>query len=325
MNPFVLCFVNGTSFFVGLILTAAACAARLRQVHIKTGRVLAAISLAGAVLVVLSGTPSPLGAQWVWLVYLLVILVILDRPPSSRPALGTRRAALLGFLAISLGMGMWELRYHRSPRLDIGPNQTIYVIGDSISAGMRPQEKPWPLVLADISGVRVVNLALAGATTETALSQAKQVKNPNAVVIIEIGGNDLLGDTDARTFRDNLDRLLAGLSTDQHRLVMFELPLPPLSNSYGQAQRDLARIYGVRLIPKRYMTRIIGMKNGTLDGLHLSQAGHNAMAASVRALLNVSRQGSGNTTEGPASQPPATERSQTGGAPRSLRPSRTHP
>jgi len=32
------------------------------------------------------------------------------------------------------------------------------------------------------------------------------------------------------------------------------------------------------MLPKRDFARVLGTANGTLDGLHLSQAGHDAMA-----------------------------------------------
>ena len=40
---------------------------------------------------------------------------------------------------------------------------------------------------------------------------------------------------------------------------MFELPLPPLKNEFGRAQRDLAAQFHVLLIPKRLL---IGMITG---------------------------------------------------------------
>jgi len=66
---------------------------------------------------------------------------------------------------------------------------------------------------------------------------------------------------------------------------MFELPLLPFCNAFGRAQRILAKKHEVTLIPKSYMTKVFSLKGGTLDGLHLSQKGHNALANSVYSLL----------------------------------------
>jgi len=69
---------------------------------------------------------------------------------------------------------------------------------------------------------------------------------------------------------------------------LFELPLPPFSNAYGRVQRALAAQYRVTLIPKRCLTAVFGVQGSTLDGLHLSQVGHNALADRVNSMLVVS-------------------------------------
>jgi acyl-CoA thioesterase-1 len=287
LNPLVLQLVNGTSFFVGLTLTAAACGSRVWCVQPRMSHLLAAVSIVGVGITLMSGTALPIAMYAIWIIGFGALLLLLGRPGSSGRQGRTRSAAIAGFLVLCAGMGLWELQYHRSPRIELARDQTVYVIGDSISAGMRPEQRTWPLVLADLTGLNIVNLAQAGAMTANALKQADGVEEPDALIILEIGGNDLLGGTDSQAFRCSLDQLLAKLCVDNHRLVMFELPLPPLRNPYGRAQRELAHRYGVTLIPKRYMTRIIGMPDGTLDGLHLSQAGHGEMAASVRRLLHI--------------------------------------
>ncbi len=141
------------------------------------------------------------------------------------------------------------------------------------------------LVLGETSGLKVVNLAQAGATAEGALSQARGITVENAVVLVEIGGNDLLGNTDSGAFEHHLDSLLAEVRKRGARAVMFELPLPPFCNAFGRAQRDLAAKHGVALIPKRCMTEALGAKGGTLDGLHLSDEGHAVLAKRLRTIL----------------------------------------
>jgi acyl-CoA thioesterase-1 len=66
---------------------------------------------------------------------------------------------------------------------------------------------------------------------------------------------------------------------------MFELPLLPLKNSFGRAQRTLARKYGVRLIPKRFLTNVFAIPGSTSDGLHFTQAGHLALAHEIAGLF----------------------------------------
>ncbi len=66
---------------------------------------------------------------------------------------------------------------------------------------------------------------------------------------------------------------------------MMELPLLPQRIGYGQAQRRLARKYGVHLVPKRYFARVISGANATSDGLHLSEEGSRRMAQLVAEVI----------------------------------------
>src|ERR1700722_17028018 len=104
------------------------------------------------------------------------------------------------FAVYSLILCAVELPYHFTKNISVSHNQTIYVIGDSISAGIDDKEKTWPDVLGDLSQLKVVNLARAGATVEIATYQTKRITVSNTLVLVEIGGNDLLGRTDRRAF-----------------------------------------------------------------------------------------------------------------------------
>ena len=60
--------------------------------------------------------------------------------------------------------------------------------------------------------------------------------------------------------------------------LMMELPLPPGSNEFGRIQRRLAAKHGVRLIPKHVFCEVLTGDGMTVDGIHLTRAGHVRMA-----------------------------------------------
>ncbi len=138
-----------------------------------------------------------------------------------------------------------------------------------------------------MTGLSVSNLALPGANIQSAQEQIAKIPNIPSVVILEIGGNDLLGPSSSKQFRKGLESILERLHQGGHRILMVELPLYPFKNAFGEAQRDLARKYGVTLIPKRYFTKILGTEGATLDGLHLSPAGHKLFAETIAGILIV--------------------------------------
>ena len=66
---------------------------------------------------------------------------------------------------------------------------------------------------------------------------------------------------------------------------MLELPLPPTYEEWGRVQRALAYKHGVVLIPKRYFAGVLGTRDATADGLHLSASGADAMGDMVYEVL----------------------------------------
>lgn len=68
---------------------------------------------------------------------------------------------------------------------------------------------------------------------------------------------------------------------------MFELPLPPLFNGYGYAQRALAAKHKVALIPRRLLASVLFSPDATLDSIHLSDQGHQRLAESVAEILSL--------------------------------------
>lgn len=208
---------------------------------------------------------------------------------------GVERLAILertlGLLLLGLAalLGFLELPYHRTPQLTIKKGQTVYVVADSLSAGIGTGETVWPELLRQQSGLKVVNLAVPGAQAGDALQQVEKIEKPGALVLLEIGGNDFLMKNSAGKYRDDLDRLLAALQAKGARVAMFELPLPCFGNDFGRIQRQLARQHGVILLPRHYLSRPLGLEGGTVDGLHLSQRSHALLAKSVAELLSSER------------------------------------
>ena len=282
MNPIVLQLANGNLFFVGLVMIVAAFFLRLWFEGRILGLVLRIGYIAGIVFVIFSATPLSIWLYCLWFgLCVAAALVVFSKK------LSFQRKMLVSFTIslCSLVMCLVELPYHLSPTIKASPKQLLFVVGDSISAGISAKDRAWPDVLADISHFKVINLAKPAATVETAMNQIAGIVGSNSLVLVEIGGNDLLGHTDSKTFYIQLDQLLGKLAAENSQIVVFELPLFPFCNAFGKAQRNLARKYNVILIPKHYLTDVFGLKGGTVDGLHLSQKGHDALANSINSLL----------------------------------------
>jgi acyl-CoA thioesterase-1 len=220
---------------------------------------------------------------------LLITLSLLPRRPAAENSRTQRRfrvvvGLLVGWCAVAAG---WEFSYRLPPRLDDTHRyDTLAVIGDSVSAGLLgPHEPTWPKQFRERYFGSVVDLSSAGATARSALRQAQSLNaranDRDAVVLIEIGGNDFFELVPPSDFATDLDRLLTELSRPNRRLIMLELPLPPFYNAYGRVQRELAARHRVALVSKREFARVLFAPGATLDTVHLSEAGHSLFADMV--------------------------------------------
>jgi lysophospholipase L1-like esterase len=192
-------------------------------------------------------------------------------------------ALLVTILALMAGS---ELRHRQLPMIHGIPADHFAVIGDSISAGIGSGATPWPTQLAQMTGVTVKNLAKPGAGIADGMAMAAQVTPDDHVIVVELGGNDMLSGTPSPEFGRDLEALLAELSAPGRIVVMFELPLIPSCVAYGQIQRQEATKYGVWLIPKKHFADVLSGRGATLDGLHLSQEGSRKMALLMKNVLS---------------------------------------
>lgn len=278
--------VSGRWFFVGVGLLLVALALPSGHKARRYRQVSCYLIAAGFVFVGCSATPFPL---WMYLIWAVLIVAWLTVRGQERSGLWRRRVVL----ALRLGAGLatlaaigLELPWHLSPSLRADSSQPIYVIGDSISAGIGEEQRQiWPQIMARENAVQVINLSRAGATLKSAVSMAEQVSEKDALVILEIGGNDLFSSKAVKEFERELEELIQQVRGPGRTLVMFELPLFPLWNKYGQVQRRVSQKFGIELIPKAVLAGVFTGPGNTIDSLHLSQQGHRRMAEEVGRIL----------------------------------------
>ena len=277
-----LWLASGVPYLAGMALVGivAALPASARRWKRTTHRLL---GLIGALLIIVSATPKP---AWFYGVGLLLFVCWFVSHGFERPR-GTRFRiiARVGLVLTCLLGLMFELPYCFTPTVRDGNEGPLYVIGDSLSAGMGTNETVWPAHLAKRHGVTVHNLAVAGATTQMARKQADELPTTGGLVVVAIGGNDIVGGRPAADFERDLDYVLARARSADRTVVMLELPLPPLGSRYGAVQRALARKHGVALIPRRWLVQVLAAPGATSDGLHLSNEGHRLLAERLWAII----------------------------------------
>jgi acyl-CoA thioesterase-1 len=189
------------------------------------------------------------------------------------PALFSRRTLLLTGLA-ALPTSALAAR-----------GKVVTILGDSITAGLGLPGRdalPNQLHLA-LERLGVLNMVRgAGVSGETTAGGAGRmdfsIRPDSAVVVVALGGNDLLQGLDTRTTRANLDRILTRLKARHMGVVLAGIHAPPeLGRGYARdfdaVFTNLARAHGVAL----YADLLAGVgRNPALkqaDGIHPNAKG----------------------------------------------------
>jgi lysophospholipase L1-like esterase len=283
MNPLVMHFASGCSFYSGILLILLSVAISLfdriflLKIIFRVGLVLGLLGIFS------SSVPLPYLPFLIFMaIFFFIILAHIDNYAVRKILFGLRvLITLLCLIAAIMEGRNWVL-----PHLAQGTFDKFYIVGDSISAGIGFQgEKTWSELISERQGIKTVNLSVGGATLSSAYSNADGIKDEKAFVILEIGGNDILRRTSLKKFEESLDKLLKKVCLPGRTVIMFELPLPPFNSGFCASQREICRRYGVYLIPRRVFSEILTGEMKSVDGLHLSNYGHEHMADTVWRII----------------------------------------
>ena len=275
-------FAGGKPFFAGTILLILAAVITLLTKQ-KSIRITCYVFQALAIfIIILSTAPLPPTRYVIWLIF-FCLFHCRSMTKQHRPVITA------SFILFCVLMILIELTWHFPKTIAIEEATSMVIIGDSISAGMgNKDEITWPKKLSEMTGVKTINLARAGATVQSALKrQMPQVPPKSGLIILEIGGNDLLQRNTPEQFKKQSVTMIHELQRGGHRVAWFELPLLPQYYRHGRIQRQLAREYGITLIPKSVMAGVFRTENATSDGMHLTEKGHALMAQQLNHLLQI--------------------------------------
>lgn len=287
MNPFALHVASGNALFSGTALAAVAFALECQRPG-WARLIVWILWLMALALIVCSATPL---APIVWAAwgteffFWIIVRRSLARPDAAKSARGAKSPVVFLMIVTTLAINLGEGATLRLPRIDMS-GQPVFVIGDSLSVPLeKGAEDCWPEQLRREFGWNITNCAEAGATSKSALEQARHLGAQRGLVILEIGGNDLFSGVSASEFESRLRALLCEVLQHGRTAVMLELPLPPFCNGYGRVQRRLATEFRIPLVTKRVFASVLSGQGATIDGLHLSNAGHAEMARQLNAIL----------------------------------------
>ncbi|HET9228430.1 MAG TPA: GDSL-type esterase/lipase family protein [Thermoanaerobaculia bacterium] len=170
------------------------------------------------------------------------------------------------------------------PNLD-SPGTTIVCLGDSITSGVGtgPGEAYCELLSAKL-GIELINAGVPGDTTEDGLARVEDVLAQNPwMVIVELGGNDILGSVPpARSeaaLRQILDRLLAARVVP----VLVEIEVP-FRGQYADVFERIGDDYDIPVVDES-LGEILLDSDLKADPIHPNAAGHQVLAEAVADVV----------------------------------------
>jgi acyl-CoA thioesterase-1 len=173
----------------------------------------------------------------------------------------------------------------------------VTILGDSITAGLglpAAEALPAQLHLA-LTRLGVANLVRgAGVSGDTTAGGAARVdfsvQPDTAVVVVALGGNDLLQGIEPAVMRGNLDRILVRLAQRHMGVVLAGVSAPPeigrgYAREFNAVFSSVASAHRVALYPDLLagVARDPALKQA--DGLHPNAAGVRRIAAGLAPVV----------------------------------------
>ncbi len=166
------------------------------------------------------------------------------------------------------------------------PGTVVLALGDSLTAGygLAP-EQAWPSLLAEKTGWKIVNGGVSGDKTSDALARLPALMDEHApkLVLVTLGGNDMLRKLPEAQTRGNLARILELVRGRNAQPVLLATPRPSVAGVVFQSLSPApfyAEIAKARKIPliDEAVAEALSDPDLKLDQLHPNAEGHKALA-----------------------------------------------
>ena len=196
----------------------------------------------------------------------------------------TWRAVVAVLLSAFLLGGCGE----RVPRVPaVGPDEVIVAFGDSLTYGTGAAEsESYPAVLTQLIGRKVVRSGVPGEVTAQGLARLPQViaEHSPALMIVCLGGNDMLRRGDEAQIKKNLAEIIRTIRGRGISVVLVGVPKPSLITSAPAFYAELAKEFDIPYEGK-VVTDVMYQLELKADPIHPNAKGYRRMAEAIAQLL----------------------------------------
>ncbi len=199
-----------------------------------------------------------------------------------------RIKAQLYFLAFAWAALVLLTACDRIPQLPkIKTGDVIVAFGDSLTHGNgATEEQAYPAVLGRMINRTVINAGVPGETTAEGLVRLPQVleKEQPKLVLLCLGGNDMLRRSDAPSIETNLRKMIQAIRTSGASVVLIGVPQPALFSGPPALYEKLADEFKLPYEGEIF-NEVLKNPRTKSDAIHANAEGYRLVAERLAELL----------------------------------------
>jgi lysophospholipase L1-like esterase len=194
--------------------------------------------------------------------------------------------AFIATLAIATCLG--GCGREKVPKLSpVGPDDVIVAFGDSLTYGTGASEaESYPIVLGDLIKRKVVRAGVPGEVTSGGLARLESVidEHQPKLMIVCLGGNDMLGRTADGPIVENLREIIKTIRGRGISVMLIGVPRPALITQAAPFYAELAREFDIPY-EGTIVTDVLYQRDLKSDPIHPNAKGYRKMAEAIAKLL----------------------------------------
>lgn len=169
----------------------------------------------------------------------------------------------------------------------LAPSDVIVAFGDSLTFGTGATEaESYPVVLGQLITRKVVRAGVPGEVTEGGLARVQEVidEHKPKLMIVCLGGNDMLRKLDEAQTKANLRAIIKTIQSQGIAVVLMGVPKPALVTSTAPFFEEIAKEFKIPYEGK-IITDVLYQADQKADPIHPNAKGYRRVAEAMAALL----------------------------------------